>query len=585
MTNYPFWAASVVWYEIFPDRFCKGNVSNPISKKDILGTTPWGFDDLPWEISDWTTAWYQRQNHEKQNSKSLKMNILRRRYGGDLQGIISKLQYLKDLGITALYFTPMQFSPSLHKYDGTNFMHIDPFLGPDALNDKKTIENENFDDFENAKWTKADLQALEMIKQAHKLGMKVVFDGVFNHIGYNSVPFQDVLKNREKSKYASWFFVDFSLSTKSNLVYEKFWGIVKEMPKLNYSSAEVKEYVFQVLKRWLKPIVNGIEYEGIDGWRIDHAIGVPMNFWKQAFKFVKTIKSDALFLGELIEEDHIIKPYLDEKCFDSVMNYSLYFSICEFFAPQKNILSALQFDKKIRRELTLFKTENNFLMFNHLGTHDTERFSSLIVNSDLKNFSTITTFFENSHINDKKYTSRCPNELEKRVQKMAIVFEFSFVGSPMIYYGDEAGMWGANDPDCRKPMLWQEMNFQDEEILVSNRHTKKYDKVCFSNDMFLFYKKIIAIRKENSEVFSKGEFLTHYADKDKRLYFYSRKYRKNELFFAFNRENNLETINIKFSKKTTFKNVFSDDIFSTDNSGNLKLSIPEVSFMVFKICE
>ena len=168
---------------------------------------------------------------------------------------------------------------------------------------------------------------------------------------------------------------------------------------------------------------------------------------------------------------------------------------------------------------------------------------------------------------------------------MAIVFEFSFVGSPMIYYGDEAGMWGANDTDCRKPMLWQEMNFQDEEILVSNRHTKKYDKVCFSNDMFLFYKKIIAIRKENSEVFSKGEFLTHYADKDKRLYLYSRKYRKNELFFAFNRENNLETININFSKKTTLKNVFSDDIFSTDNSGNLKLSIPEVSFMVFKICE
>ncbi|MBQ5452175.1 MAG: hypothetical protein IIT56_04205, partial [Bacteroidales bacterium] len=192
MTCYPAWAAEVVWYEIFPDRFCRKNLKNTLSAEDLLGTTPWNFDGEKWEISAWDAEWKGRQEHEKHNRKSLKMNVLRRRYCGDLEGVISKLEYLAGLGITALYFTPLQFSPSLHKYDGTNFLHIDPFFGSDAFDDKKIIEKEDFLNFENAGWTSADLLALEMIKKAHSLGMRVVFDGVFNHIGYNSVPFQDV---------------------------------------------------------------------------------------------------------------------------------------------------------------------------------------------------------------------------------------------------------------------------------------------------------------------------------------------------------------------------------------------------------
>ena len=523
MTCYPAWAAEVVWYEIFPDRFCRKNFNNPLSAEDLLGTTPWNFDGEKWEISAWDAEWKGRQEHEKHNRKSLKMNVLRRRYCGDLEGVISKLDYLAGLGITALYFTPLQFSPSLHKYDGTNFLHIDPFFGSNALDDKRIILEENFLDFENAKWTSADLLALEMIKKAHSLGMKVIFDGVFNHIGYNSVPFQDVLQNREKSRFKDWFLIDFKKSTKKTLVYEKFWGCVKEMPKLNYACKEVKQYVFAVLKRWLKPVVEGTEKEGIDGWRIDHAIGVPMMFWKQANAFVKSIKKDALFLGELIETNEVIKPYLDEKCFDSVMNYGFYFAAAEFFAAEDNSISALQFDKKLRSQLKLFNTGANFLAMNLLDTHDTERFSSLVVNGRLKKFGSIASFFENTHSGDKKYSIRKPNELERKIQKMAVVFEFSMVGSPMVFYGDELGMWGANDPDCRKPMAWEN---GDEEMLK-------------------FYKKNIAFRNANKSVFSFGQFVTHYADSKKRVYVYSRKKGDEEIFFAFNRETVPETVEIE----------------------------------------
>ncbi|MBQ3656057.1 MAG: glycoside hydrolase family 13 protein [Bacteroidales bacterium] len=542
MTKYPSWAAEVVWYEIFPDRFCRGNFSNPIMADDLIGTTPWNFDGENWEISAWNAEWKGRQPHEQDNRKSLKMNVLRRRYCGDLQGVISKLEYLAGLGITALYFTPLQFSPSLHKYDGTNFLHIDPFLGTDALNDKQIIKNEDFLDFENAKWTSADLLALMMIEKAHSLGMKVIFDGVFNHIGYNSVPFQDVMKNREKSRFKDWFFIDFEKSTKKKLVYEKFWGCVKEMPKLNYSCKEVKQYVFSVLKRWLKPVVEGSEREGIDGWRIDHAVGVPMMFWKQANSFVKSIKKDALFLGELIEPDNVIKPYLDENCFDSVMNYGFYFAASEFFAPENNYISALQFDKKLRSQLKLFNQGSNFLAMNLLGTHDTERFASLVVNGNLKQFGSIEKFFENTHSFDKKYSTRQPNELERKIQKMAVVFEFSMVGSPMVFYGDELGMWGANDPDCRKPMAWE--NGDDE--------------------MLIFYKKIISFRNANKSVLAWGKFITYYADEKKRVYVYSRKKDEEEIFFAFNRETVPECVEIEIS------------------GCRKKLTLDKLSFTIFK---
>ena len=576
--SYPKWAEQAVWYQIFPERFCRANTQNPISAAHLEGTTPFSLDrSNAWKLHDWTSDWYLLDECEKQNDADLKTHILRRRYGGDVNGIIQRLGYLKELGINALYITPLQYSPSLHKYDGTNFLHTDPFFGSDPLNDIRRIEEEDFDDFENAAWTTADLETLELIEQAHAHGMRIIFDGVFNHIGYNSKPFQDVLQHREKSKYASWFYVDFAKSTAKKLNYQQFWGCVREMPKLNYSSDEVKRYVFATLKRWLCPVVNGKKRQGIDGWRIDHAIGVPVSFWKEAHKYVKKLKKDSLFLGELIEPEEIIKPYLNQGVFDSVMNYGLLEEMCKFFAAESNCSTASQFDNGLKHLLSLYPTECNFLMQNLLGTHDTERIASYIVNRRLKKFGGPSKIFINSHASDHNYNTRKPLERERKIQKMMILFQFAFVGAPMVYYGDEAGMWGANDPDCRKPMMWSDIQF-DGELPVRNGIRGSHPNVVkFSKDMFAYYQKVISLRK-NHPALCNGTFETLYSSENERIYAFERANSDERLVFVFNREQQPRTISLPSAK--TVSDYFTGEQYFPDSDGMIQAEVKPFGTLV-----
>lgn len=583
MNHFPKWAAEAVWYQIFPDRFCRSNFSNPISAADIEGTSPWDLSSSrhPWQIHPWTSDWYMRQPYECQNRKSLKTNILRRRYCGDIRGIISKLDYLRDLGVTAIYLNPIQYSPSLHKYDGTDFLHVDPFLGSDPIADKDRIEEEDFDDFDNACWTTADMEALELIREVHARGMRIIFDGVFNHIGYNSKPFQHVLRFRKFSRYSGWFITDFAKSTPKKLVYEKFWGCVDEMPKLNYGCPDVRRYVLAALKRWLKPVVDGVEYQGIDGWRLDHVIGVPPTFWKYACNFTKKLNKDSLFLAELIEPNSIVKPYLDNAIFDSVMNYGFYFSACEFFAQEKNVISAIDFDKKLRSQLSLFPTHCNYLMMNLLGGHDTERLASLIVNRNLKDCTDIASFFSNTHVEDKGYTSRRPNDDERRIQKMMILFEFSMIGSPMVYYGDEVGMWGGNDPDCRKPMVWEGVAMDDERVVCSGRRLtpKKNDPIGIDHDMLDYYKKVIALRRGH-RVLCDGLLETDFADPECRIYAYSRVKGRERIVFAYNREDTPAEIEIGCGSGDVFTDYFDGSSYRPDVKNSVKIALEPLGFAV-----
>ena len=570
MNNFPQWAAEAVWYQIFPDRFCRNNTDNPITAQDIYGTAPWDIKpDKPWQLHPWTADWYERQPYERANKRPMHSNFLRRRFGGDIKGIISKLDYLADLGINALYFTPLQYSPSLHKYDGTNFLHIDPFFGSEPRKDIQTIDNEDFDDFDNATWTTADREALTLIKEAHKRGMKVIFDGVFNHIGYNSKPFQDVLQNRKNSRYADWFHIDWEKSTARKLCYEKFWGFVKEMPKLNYGCQDVKRYVFSTLKRWLRPVVEGIEYEGIDGWRIDHAIGVPMTFWQSAHDFTKKLNKNSLFLAELIEPDTIIKPYLDNGAFDCVMNYGFYFLACRFFTSDTFKMSAREFDKRIWQQLKLYPLHANYLAMNLLGTHDTERIASLIVNRALKKYggeNPIATFFTNTHITDRGYTSRRPNADERQLQRMMIAFEFAMIGSPMVYYGDELGMYGGNDPDCRKPMCWSEMKFETDAADM---------------ELHNFYKRLIALRR-NSNALMRGTMATDYASAKSRVWVISRRSGDERVIFAFNCDDAPANVRIMGLPGRAYKDYFGSDDAQADNKGAIAITLKPKSFLILR---
>ncbi|HYQ85689.1 MAG TPA: alpha-amylase family glycosyl hydrolase, partial [Bacteroidota bacterium] len=178
----PAWAKRAVWYQIFPERFRNGDPKNDPRVDDLAGSWP---HETParWSISPWTSDWYRLQPWESEDAKGFYYHAQLRRYGGDLQGVIDKLDYLSDLGVTALYFNPLFESPSLHKYDATMYHHIDNNFGPDPDGDRRLWAAENPADPKTWKWSAADSLFLRLLKEAHRRGMKVVLDGVFNHVG------------------------------------------------------------------------------------------------------------------------------------------------------------------------------------------------------------------------------------------------------------------------------------------------------------------------------------------------------------------------------------------------------------------
>lgn len=393
----PEWVKEAVFYQIFPDRFAIGD-----------------HREKTYPLSKWDSK-------PKWNSY----------YGGDLEGIRQNIPYLKDLGITAIYLTPIFKSTSNHKYNTNDYMEIDPDFG-----------------------TKEDLKRL--VKEAHENGIKIVLDAVFNHSGQDFFAFKDLLENQENSKYKNWFHVkkfpvdfeglvkltkkkgwkDWYLDEKTGediLSYHTF-AHAPYMPKLNTENKELKEYLLEVSRYWIR------EFD-IDGWRLDVANEVDHQFWREFRTAVKETKADAYIVGEIW---HDSTPWLQGDQYDAVMNYSLTFNIIKYFA--KGELTTKEFREILVTILMRYSKQVNEVMLNLLDSHDTAR------------------FINKAGLDPKKLM-------------LAELFMFSFVGAPMFYYGTEIGMTGEDDPDCRKGMVWDE---------------KKWNK-----NIFAFMKKLIAVRKEN----------------------------------------------------------------------------------------
>ncbi|MCF6094269.1 glycoside hydrolase family 13 protein [Microaerobacter geothermalis] len=382
----PEWVDGSIVYQIFPERFANGNPDN-----DPEGVLPWGGEPK------WNNF-----------------------FGGDIQGIIQNLDYLADLGINVIYLTPIFESPSNHKYNTTDYYRIDPHFG----------------DLEDVK---------EMVAKAHKLGIRVIFDAVFNHCGYDFFAFQDVVEKGKKSPYWDWFFVeDEPVITEPRPNYETFACNVWEMPKLNTKNPKVKKYLLDVARYW-------IEEADIDGWRLDVSNEVDHVFWREFRQVVKGAKADALIIGEVW---HNANPWLQGDQYDSVMNYLFRDAMLEFFAKQS--IGVEKFNALLIQAQMCYKDQANRGMFNLIDSHDTERF--------------LTT---------------C-DEKEERM-RLAVLFQMAYPGMPMIYYGDEIGMKGKNDPDCRRTFIWKEEE-QNQEMLN-------------------WYKKCIQIRK-SLPALTKGNYRT-----------------------------------------------------------------------------
>ncbi len=576
----PAWAKTVVWYQIFPERFADGDISNNPTIENLKGADP---ADLPkvWQIHPWGSDWYELQSYEKQNGEpEMWKHLLRRRYGGDLQGIINKLPYLKELGITAIYLNPVFDSPSLHKYDGASYHHIDPNFGPDPAGDREMMKKENPLDAKTWVWTKADELALKLIEEAHKLGMKIIFDGVFNHMGINSFAFQDVLKNQEKSPYKDWFNIKSWDNAEKGTKFEyEGWFGVKSLPEIREDAngivASPKEYIFNATRRWMNPKNKGTKY-GIDGWRLDVAFCVAHAFWKDWRKLVRSINKQAYLTAEIVDTPEKVKPYMQGDEFDGEMNYNFAFTCAEFFFnPAESRISATEFDKKLQELRELYPQGVAYTSMNLFGSHDANRIGSHIVNRGVGKYRDWGNYYGLSQAtNNPKYSPRKPSAEDIKLQKLFVLMQMTYVGAPMVYYGDEVGMWGSNDPDCRKPMIWSDKTYQDEVYNADGKTTHAPDKVEINQELLAFYKQMIGIRNKYKEL-QTGGYRTRIADNEKDMFIFQR----GNIIVVINNSDKEIKHQINYLHRG-YKNLLTDEVFKTGSI--IPFTLPAKSGVIFK---
>ena len=329
-----------------------------------------------------------------------------RYFGGDLQGIIERIGYLEKLGIEILYLTPIFAAHSNHKYDTIDYKKIDPCFGT----------NEDF---------------RELVRACHQRGIKVILDAVFNHVGPGFAPFADVVAKGAESAYAGWFHIlEFPVPHYTTLLkqiesgarkamhddgrtalpYETF-AHTPMMPKLNTANAEAKAYLLDVATYWIR------EY-GIDGWRLDVANEVDAEFWREFRRCVLAAKSDALIIGEIWHDAHA---WLQGDQFDGVMNYPFQDISFGFFLDKN--MDAPQAQKLLNALLLRNTPQVNQVQWNMLDSHDTPRL-----------------------------IRKCDGDEQKAI--LLLGFMLTYIGMPLLYYGTELGLDGADDPDCRRCMPW-----------------------------------------------------------------------------------------------------------------------------------
>lgn len=532
----PLWAKEAIWYQIFPERFSNGDLENDPKPIDMIGAWPF-YTPEGWTITPWTLDWYKLQPYEKALNKNFYDIINIRRYGGDLQGVINKLDYLKELGINAIYLNPVFESPSLHKYDATMYHHVDNNFGPNPDEDRKLWIEEIPGDPSTWKWSSADKLLLKLIKEVHTRGMKIILDGVFNHMGLTSWAFQDIMKNQQNSKYKDWFTIHKwdDPTTKENEFDWAGWVGIKDLPEIREDKNGIvtgpKEYIHSVVKRWMDPNNDGNYEDGIDGWRLDVAEMVSHNFWKEFRKWVREINPNAYLVGEVWWEDwgkdkmFNASPWLQGDEFDAVMNY-------RFTRANKNFVANIKEPDGVSAYIDSLTTimkdygSNYSVMMNLLGSHDTERLASVIINPDIK-------YDHGANARDtKSYDIRKPNQHEILKQKLMVALQFTQPGAPLIYYGDEAGMWGGDDPDERKPMIWPEYKYEDETTHPNNM-PRPTDEVNFDENLFSWYKKMASIRN-NNKVLSLGKIKFVNIDEANKIIGYVRELDNNKIYVVAN---------------------------------------------------
>ncbi len=520
----PTWAKNVIWYQIFVERFSNGDTLNDPTPETIYSSSNFIKTPENWSITPWTQQWYKEEDWTDQTAQDFYSNLQLRRYGGDLQGVLNKLDYLKELGITAIYFNPLNDAPSLHKYDARNYRHIDVNFGPDPKGDIEIIKSENPVDPATWKWTSADMMFLKVIEEAHKRNIKVVLDYSWNHTGVEFWAWQDIVKNQEESPYKDWYIINSfdDPNTPENEFKYEGWLNIQSLPALKKINTpkdhqpghpyegdllpDVKQHIFAVTKRWLAP--DGDTSKGLDGYRLDVADHIPMGFWRDYRSFVKSVNPEAYLVGEIWWEqwpDAMMNPvpYVSGDVFDAVMFYQIYRPARYFFAKTDFEIDAAQFVDSLKFQWNRISKETAQAMMDVAATHDSPRLLTSFANKNKYKYNA------NSRADSTYITSKPNAETYERL-KLYLMHQFTNVGAPHIWNGDEMGMWGGDDPDCRKPLWWPEFDFEAENINSTLDRPEEFVKVGFNKDLNKYYKQLCAIRNNNLKVLSSGniDFVT-----------------------------------------------------------------------------
>ncbi len=505
MTTTPDWVQDAIFYQIFPDRFAR-SAHNP---NDELTFESW--DSPP-------------------TSHGFK--------GGDLYGVAERLDYIKDLGITALYLNPIFASASNHRYHTFDYYNVDELLGG----------NKAF---------------AFLLEKAHKKNIRIVLDGVFNHASRGFWQFHHVLENGNDSPYKDWFFFD-----PERLHGKKHWGAYPSpheqkllqhegslaavgyhswwnnpaLPKFNTNTPAVREFLFDVAEHWIK--------FGIDGWRLDVAADIDDDsFWQEFRNRVRKLNPEAYIVAEIWHES---QRWLQGDQFDAVMNYEVTKPMLAFFGsqhldqrilnPQANYhglypgIDAHEFANRIDHNLGLYKHDITYAQLNLLDSHDTPRFLSCVSGN-------------------------------KDALKLASLFMFAYPGAPCVYYGNEIGLDGEQDPGCRKSFPWDE---------------HKWDK-----DLLKYMKELIALRKKNPAL-RRGDFKRLWSADS--IYAFSRSYKGQIFVVALNVSESPQQAHVTYEApvlsrvetKKSPKVIFGEASEISVGDGRLRFMVPPRSGVVLK---
>lgn len=469
----PDWAKGAVFYQIYVDRFYNGDPSN-----DVLTNEYQYIGDKTVRVEDW-------------NKYPATMGV-REFYGGDLQGVLDKMDYLQELGVDVIYFNPLFVSPSNHKYDIQDYDYIDPHFGKIVHDEGELLRNDQSENRFATRYidrvsNKDNLEAsnaffAEVVKEAHRRGMKVILDGVFNHCGsfnkwmdkeriYENAPgYEKGAYITQDSEYHDYFAFLNDHKWPYNGSYDGWWGH-DTLPKLNYeNSRHLVDYVLYIARKWVSPPYN------VDGWRLDVAADLGHSpefnhyFWKEFRKMVKMVNPEAIILAEHYGSP---KDWLQGDEWDTVMNYDAFMEPVTWFLTGMQKHSddyredlrgnADSFWGAMRHHGASFTTPSLQVAMNELSNHDHSRF---LTRTNRKVGRTNTLGPEAANIG-----------VNKAVLREAVVIQMTWPGAPTIYYGDEAGVCGFTDPDNRRTYPW---GHEDQELIR-------------------FHKDIIRIHKENKE--------------------------------------------------------------------------------------